>query len=451
MKTDPIIIAAADRIHLNDIERNIFQLLKDCVTSRGLQVNMRVAGGWVRDKLLRLDCKDIDIALDTMMGETFASHLVEYMRSKDIQPTGVGVIHSNPERSKHLETATIHIFGQPIDFVNLRSEEYADGSRIPEKIAFGTPLEDALRRDITINTLFYHVQNKTIEDWTGFGLVDLEEGVVRTPLAPEATLLDDPLRLLRIIRFASRYGYAPVPEIIETGQKSIIHTAFQAKVSRERVGIEFDKTISDANAFQGLRLYSRLNAFTLLTMDEPADYHRLLDIFEAVVIPNVVQETLRLACLCAPLVPLNNSVDRVGLIVRNALKLPNKDVSDTRRMFKEHLNISQLINSNNPVKLGRLVRECGPNWRLAFLLSCAQDVYERELVGVQLKERLSEHLRLIERIDSLSLCDAFDMLPLLTGRDIQLMLNNLQQNTFLILVKYKILFLNIRKILYLFL
>src|SRR5690606_12691251 len=116
-----------------------------------------------------------------------------------------------------------------------------------ERVKFGTPLEDAQRRDITINSMFYHIQDETIEDWTGYGLLDLEEGVIRTPQATETTLLDDPLRLLRIIRFGSRYGYALVPEIVEVAKRPLIQKAFLEKVSRERVGIEFNKTISYRN------------------------------------------------------------------------------------------------------------------------------------------------------------------------------------------------------------
>lgn len=68
-------------------------------------------------------------------------------------------------------------------------------------------MEDALRRDITINALFYNIHTHQVEDFTGKGLSDLENGIVRTPLQPVQTFLDDPLRILRVIRFASRFNY----------------------------------------------------------------------------------------------------------------------------------------------------------------------------------------------------------------------------------------------------
>lgn len=81
----------------------------------------------------------------------------------------------------------------------------------PQRI--GTPEEDALRRDITINTLFYNVHTRQIEDHTHLGLSDLAHKLVRTPLDPLQTFRDDPLRVLRCVRFASRFGYALVDEV----------------------------------------------------------------------------------------------------------------------------------------------------------------------------------------------------------------------------------------------
>jgi len=82
------------------------------------------------------------------------------------------VIRSNPDQSKHLETAKVKYQGIEIDFVNLRSESYASTSRIPE-IEFGTAEEDAVRRDFTINALFYNIGQGNVEDLTGKGLEDL--------------------------------------------------------------------------------------------------------------------------------------------------------------------------------------------------------------------------------------------------------------------------------------
>ena len=70
-----------------------------------------------------------------------------------------------------------------IDLVNLRNETYSEESRVPE-ITIGTPSEDAYRRDLTINSMFYNINDEKVEDFTGQGLDDLRQGIIRTPLEP---------------------------------------------------------------------------------------------------------------------------------------------------------------------------------------------------------------------------------------------------------------------------
>ena len=75
-------------------------------------------------------------------------------------------------------------------------------------MAFGSATDDAYRRDLTINSLFYNINLRCVEDFTGMGMEDLTKGAVRTPLPPRTTFLDDPLRILRAVRFAARFGGA---------------------------------------------------------------------------------------------------------------------------------------------------------------------------------------------------------------------------------------------------
>ena len=171
----------------------------------GLATTLRCAGGWVRDKLMGRESLDIDIALDNMMGKEFAERVNAYLESQGQEKHNVAVIMSNPDQSKHLETARMKIRGLWIDLVNLRSEEYAHNSRIPT-MTFGTPEQDAFRRDFTIISLFNNANTKEVEDYTGKGIEDMRLGVIRTPLAAMETFLDDPLRVLRAIRWVLGLG-----------------------------------------------------------------------------------------------------------------------------------------------------------------------------------------------------------------------------------------------------
>lgn len=147
-----------------------------------------------------------------MDGETFTLLLKKYCEENEVGEhiSGFGVTKLNPEQSKNLRTATIKINDNFIDIVNLRTEKYSEDSRIPI-IEIGTAKEDALRRDLTINALFYNIVTQEIEDLTEKGLDDIKNGIIRTPLDPFITFKDDPLRILRVFRFAGRFNYKVLP------------------------------------------------------------------------------------------------------------------------------------------------------------------------------------------------------------------------------------------------
>jgi len=169
---------------------------------------------------------DLDVALSIPSGYSFALAFVEYLKGENVPTGSVGMVAANPEQSKHLETGTTRVMGLECDFVGLRSETYTD-SRIPSKVVresrlaiaheqvLGTPSEDASRRDLTINSLFYNVHSRKVEDFTSMGLDDLAKRIARTPLPPRQTFHDDPLRVLRCVRFASRFGLTIADDVKE--------------------------------------------------------------------------------------------------------------------------------------------------------------------------------------------------------------------------------------------
>ena len=269
---------------LTDNEVNVRQLLLDTSnhigTNNKAKPTLRFAGGWVRDKLLGSASDDIDVAIDNMTGEDFGMAMKAFVSSPEAKPKytsteqgkkiigNLALIEANPEKSKHLATATVRMFGLDVDLVNLRKETYATDSRTPQ-MEFGTAEEDALRRDSTINALFYNIHSSEVEDFTGRGLTDLERKTIKTPLPPLQTFRDDPLRVLRHIRFASRLGFCidsedeqaiRDPSIKEEFKSRVTRTVNQPKdvkktkgqasksstelkISRERVGIEVSKML----------------------------------------------------------------------------------------------------------------------------------------------------------------------------------------------------------------
>ncbi|KAM0238974.1 hypothetical protein ACHAP5_008480 [Fusarium lateritium] len=238
-------------------------------------VVLRWAGGWVRDKLLNIQSHDIDVAINAMTGVPFAQAMCDYcegpeaMAKHNIGPADIGNLHNvarNPEKSKHLETAMVKMFGLDLDFVNLRKETYTEDSRNPQ-MEFGTAEEDARRRDATVNALFYNLHDDCVEDFTG-GLTDMDAKIIRTPLEPFQTFMDDPLRVLRLVRFASRLQFT----IDATTRKFMadpkVLEALRLKISRERVGVELEKMLKGwVHPYQALEFIDDLHLFHAIFTD----------------------------------------------------------------------------------------------------------------------------------------------------------------------------------------
>ena len=244
---------------------------------------LRVAGGWVRDKLLNKQSDDIDIAIDTGTGTELAEWLCEYAdltksnqettagggkednNNKEVgKPSRYHKILANPSQSKHLETATMKVHHYSLDLVNLRSESYASSSRIPS-VEIGTVGEDAVRRDFTCNALFYNLSTCKVEDYTGRGIKDLTERVLRTPLEARVTFSDDPLRLLRAVRFAGRLGFTLDRGVVEAAGDKNVREGLINKVSRERIGKEVAGFFRNSQgAGESFRICYKLGLINLL-------------------------------------------------------------------------------------------------------------------------------------------------------------------------------------------
>lgn len=156
------------------------------------------------------------------------------------------------------------MFGTPVNFNGLRSDTYFPDSRIPVIQTNATPLEDAMRRDFTVNCLFYRIESGEIEDLTGQGIQDLDNLTIRTPCEPLRTFTDDPLRVLRAIRFAvylnptitrAQQNKGMIdPCTSEAMKLESVHHGLRFKVSRERVVAEFEKIFAMKNWPLGLDL-----------------------------------------------------------------------------------------------------------------------------------------------------------------------------------------------------
>lgn len=271
-------LIATTRVTLTPYERKLRDLLLDVAQyideSREIKerIELRFAGGWVRDKLLNIPSHDIDTAINAMTGYAFSLKMKEYLDIPENRLkhgiksiSNLHKIAANPEKSKHLETVTTKILGFDVDFVNLRRETYTLDSRNPQ-MEFGTAKEDALRRDATVNALFYNIHTDEVEDFAG-GLADLDSKLIRTPLKPHQTFIDDPLRVLRLIRFASRLNFKIDTESETSMGNLAIIDALGMKISRERIGVEMEKMLRGSNPRTALALIDRLGLYAAIFTD----------------------------------------------------------------------------------------------------------------------------------------------------------------------------------------
>jgi tRNA nucleotidyltransferase (CCA-adding enzyme) len=271
-------------------EQLLRELLLECAQHfPGLEI--WIVGGWVRDRLLGIPSSDLDLALSNVTGRGFGKFLESFSAEPEIESkyrqkvadlgiagsrfTRFHIMERNAGMSKKLETAGGKLFGLDIDLVNLRKEVYDGQSRTPE-MEFGTPEEDALRRDTTVNSLFFHPEKQEIVDLTGRGLKDLDARIMKTPLDPRQTFMDDPLRVLRLIRIGSKLGFAMDPEAMRCIKDREIRRALDTMITRDRIGIELFKMMTDPSpevAFQHLfesNLYTpvfiRLDSYLLQSL-----------------------------------------------------------------------------------------------------------------------------------------------------------------------------------------
>lgn len=408
------------------------------------KVVLRWTGGWVRDKLLQIASHDIDLAINNMTGEHFGLKLQEYLeipgnaekhgligkndnlsphdKTKKIAP-GLHKIDANPEKSKHLETATTKIMGIDLDFVNLRREVYNEVSRNPQ-MDFGTAEEDAMRRDATVNAMFYNLHTGQVEDLTAKGFKDMAARIIRTPLEPYQTFKDDPLRVLRLIRFASRLDYTIDPETAKAMGNPEIQDVLKIKISRERVGIELEKMLRGPRPRMALDLIHSFGLYKtvftdptrkLTTEPEIVYFQRAYAFVESVVqksddIPTIIPKSLLrnadehyLAWVCAtvmpwvdaPTVPHPKPAQRpffpAYLVAREGFKAPNKVCDIISASLSNSEEIRTLVarcakglqqpdavgptnDANARDTLGMAIRHWGSTWRTQVLFNLVYEV-----------------------------------------------------------------------------
>ncbi len=230
------------------LKHPVFNIISELAKQENKEVY--VIGGFVRDALLNRPSKDIDIVV-VGNGMAFAEKLNDKIKGK-----------SKLSVFKNFGTAMIKLKDLEIELVGARKESYRRDSRKPI-VEDGTLQDDQNRRDFTINAMAINLKPEAFGEFVDpfGGRVDLENKIIQTPLDPEITFSDDPLRMMRAIRFATQLNFA----IEEKTLEAIKNQSDRIKIiSKERIIDELNKIVLSPKPSIGFKLLDKTGLLKLI-------------------------------------------------------------------------------------------------------------------------------------------------------------------------------------------
>ena len=222
------------------VDTPIFRLIGEVADEQGMECY--VIGGFVRDLFLGRPSNDVDCVV-VGSGVKMAKAVAQKLKERTGRKPHVAVY-------ANFGTAQIMLKGLELEFVGARRESYSHDSRKPV-VEDGTLEDDQNRRDFTINAMALCLNNERfglLLDPFG-GLDDMQQGIIRTPLDPDITFSDDPLRMLRCVRFAAQLKF----EILEETREALRRNAERLQIiSGERIQEEFNKILMTDRPSRGI-------------------------------------------------------------------------------------------------------------------------------------------------------------------------------------------------------
>ncbi len=354
-----------------------------------------LVGGLLRDRALGLPPEeDVDIVcLDSALS---VAELVYARGAADHQP----VVYPR------FGTAMVGVRGVNVEFATARRESYSPDSRKPS-VQPATLQEDVIRRDFTVNTLLENLHTGEALDLTGKAMADLKARTIRTPADPVATFQDDPLRMLRAVRFAAKLNFRIAPAV----WKAILRCGDRLEIiSRERIRDELSKTLlisrvcggpeqdSATGATCGLEMLRESGLLVRFAPELTVMYgvtqniYHIYDVWTHTMkaldhLPEDADLILRLAVLFHDTgKPATRTVDEEGCVhfyghqrvssdiawrVMRRLKYPNGMIEKVVRLVGLHMRIGEYKPQWSDSAVRRMVRETGGDLERLFIISDA--------------------------------------------------------------------------------
>jgi poly(A) polymerase len=232
-------------------EEEVLLFLKKLIKGTEWENKILLVGGAVRDEKMGKKPKDLDFVVNGGIdaGITFATWLAQKM--------GNYKENSNPVVYPRYGTAKLslnrnkfNLANIDLEFVAPRKETYQEGSRNPS-VTNGDLMDETMRRDLTINSLMKNVSTGQILDLSGNGVNDIKNGIIRTTSNPDIIFKEDPLRMLRAIRFTVKYGFEMDDKTLE-GIKN--HSRSIEIITKERIADELGKILVSSDPVKGIIL-----------------------------------------------------------------------------------------------------------------------------------------------------------------------------------------------------
>jgi tRNA nucleotidyltransferase/poly(A) polymerase len=378
-------------------EINKITFLKTASTVAGeLNYKVYIVGGFVRDLILERNTKEIDFLV---IGDG-----IEYANALS-QKLGV----TNLSVYKNFGTAHFRYQNVDLEFVGARKESYSKESRNPDVLP-GTFEDDIFRRDFTVNTLAVSINEENFGELidTFNGLADLENRIIRTPIDPQITFNDDPLRIMRAFRFASQLNFDIVDEIKSAAENLKERLKI---ISQERITHEFLKILASTKPSIGLHLLYNSKVMEVIFpevanlggVDQRQDYHHK-DVFlhTCKVVDNISESTdnvwLRFAALVHDIAKPQTKkfVDGIGWTfhgheeigarmmkgIFRRLKLPMHHLAYIEKLVRLHLRPIALVDDEvTDSAIRRLIVSAGEDLDDLITL-CRSDITSKNPVKV---------------------------------------------------------------------
>jgi len=400
----------------------------------GLNVRALLVGGYVRDRVMQRDCKDLDVVAEDGRGLELAGAVAQELKTRA------------PVRFERFGTAQVAHGDFLIEFVSARTEVYEPHSRKPD-VRRGSLEDDVWRRDFTCNALLAEWSGEVI-DITNLGLADIEGRLLRTPLPAQETFAEDPLRAVRAIRFAATLGFRLHEDISPAISANLDRLG--TVVSAERVNQELRKMLLSPRPGEAIRLMheSRLLGRLLPEVEamagvEQTGYHAY-DVLNHTIaaidlaasrqpphLPPAQELALRLGILMhdagKPLTAQHEEGDRITFIghpeegarlaaeMMRRLRFSNDEIDAVTRLVEMHMRPIQYQPSEwSDGAVRRLVRE-SDELLPALLALAAADMEASDYPKQEAEGKLAD---LRSRIDALDAESVRRMMAPLNGHEL---------------------------------